>query len=578
MYESSKISPFLFYSSKIIYFLVCLGLSGLTLYLFSYSYDSFTQQLATYYHQLHKLEKFRQEILTPFRFRAIRWGTACFGLFFWGGLFCFHNWASFILTRLSIQGKAIFQLVFIPFQIIQQLSGFRLILFIGPLIILLLTRLYLAWIFPPMEDEVFSYVFFVEKGGFVAASYYPGPNNHILFSLLSVCIHNLFGNFFPEPVFSLRLVSIFFSTLTPLLLFGWFQHYFNFYKALFGVLLFQSLSPVFLYSFLGRGYSLQVFCVLVCSITITQLLQNPHKKGIPILFIISAVAGFYTLPTFLYPFLSFFLVVIWHRVTTHKSILNYLFYFFCVLFFTGVLYLPVIVLNGIRALLNNNWIKALPWQEFYNQLPFYILDISIFYFDNYKYIGLLVFTITLLVLGRVYIKANTSLRWLVLLSFSFFLIPLLIVPLQHVLPFPRIWTYLSIAFIINILLTSSSISKLYRLSFVSGSVLLLLSFYLTFSSYRFTYVTPSYQAFAKKAAKQPVHFIYCSESTYYVYLQYEFLKQYKNPLIQTHSFSLSSSYDMIIFPKKSSSSITSSIKNYHIHYQDSQVIVFSKQD
>lgn len=148
----------------------------------------------------------------------------------------------------------------------------------------------------PAYDEAFSAMNCAMMHPFQCASYYMLPNNHVLFNLLNVPFAGI-GN---DPVLSARIISgIFGLTLTPFL-YRWIKSYTRrslTAVAMVAVLLLQ--FPVWAFGFQGRGYMLYTLCTWVAFISAQHYFRYRDRNVLPI-HVIATVAGFWTLPSYLY--------------------------------------------------------------------------------------------------------------------------------------------------------------------------------------------------------------------------------------------------------------------------------------
>ncbi|MCS6795353.1 MAG: hypothetical protein NZ516_05285 [Raineya sp.] len=153
-------------------------------------------------------------------------------------------------------------------------------------------------------DEAFSYVHYASKGWIVSALYYPNPNNHILFNLWVSFWEGMFSN----KIWAVRLPSMLCLLLLQILLLRFFLQRNSFEIALGLVAVFTLLSPVQAYSVSGRGYLLLTLCVWIVGNSFLQILEKVQKKENAvfekIVFVLASIAGFYTIPLFVYYFLG----------------------------------------------------------------------------------------------------------------------------------------------------------------------------------------------------------------------------------------------------------------------------------
>lgn len=213
--------------------------------------------------------------------------------------------------------------------------------------VFLVRNLVLSYLLPISYDEAFSYLYNVSKGPIISYLYYPGPNNHILFTTLSS-----FFSFIDAPLFVMRGMNIVLSPLFYVLLFIVVYEKINQKTAwLFVSLLFLN-SSLACYSIVGRGY-------LFLTIFSTLLFLFRKSRWF---FVIVSMCGFLTSPVFLFPFVTvlFYELLTAKRVDLWALIVSFL----STLYF----YLPVFIVNGWQAVINNSWVQAQGNQTYFRDL------------------------------------------------------------------------------------------------------------------------------------------------------------------------------------------------------------------
>jgi hypothetical protein len=209
-------------------------------------------------------------------------------------------------------------------------------------------------------DEAFSYVHFASKGLWVSALYYPNPNNHIL---LNIWV-SLWESFFENKLWAIRLPSMICLLFLQILLFRFFLQRNSFQVALALIIVFTLLSPVQAYSVSGRGYLLLTLWVWLSGNTLLQILEKVQKNERvffeKITFVLMSVAGFYTIPLFLYYFVGFlfsFVVVALLQFNENKKLIfrNIVIPTSITTLIVLFLYLPIFLLNGSENLLATSW-------------------------------------------------------------------------------------------------------------------------------------------------------------------------------------------------------------------------------
>jgi hypothetical protein len=353
--------------------LVCC-LAG-TFFLYLNSYQDFTAGLFTIIGQSGKLEKFRTLLLTQERFLLLRLVACAVTLLtFLALLYLWHRakqaeyllnkTARYIRSRIR-QLNDFWQHLPFPYRYIT----------IALFVLILVSRLYFVFRFPFHVDERFTYLYFVHKGLAVSMAYYPGPNNHILFTL--IC--NLFDTFIDNPLLVMKLPALLIGLV--LLFAFWFivSKYLNYLLAIATTALFAFAEPVFYYSLQGRGYALLMLFVLLASHAVIKIANaKTYSFSYHFWFWLSCTLGFYTIPIFLYPFLSLILFASSCLLIRRKHhLFNYLLFTSVgVVVIVSILYLPVIIFNGWKALAGNTWVTPAPWPEFVFTFPQHIQQLA----------------------------------------------------------------------------------------------------------------------------------------------------------------------------------------------------------
>lgn len=229
------------------------------------------------------------------RLRAVAYALAAFGA---SGLFYARNHAKREARRLAHDTRRALQALGRSWQ--DQPRALRRGAVAGLLAVVAL-RTYVLLHNPFNPDELVTADYFVAARPAVTASFYLLPNNHVLQSLLAwPLLHWLpVGSadlWMRLPVFGLGLVGL--AVGFPVL-----AHLTSLRVAALATMLFQ-LSPMAVeYATTARGYGPQVLCVQAGWLAALVLLRGPagHRLAWAV-WVASAVAGFYFIPTFLYPF------------------------------------------------------------------------------------------------------------------------------------------------------------------------------------------------------------------------------------------------------------------------------------
>ncbi|MFN3316979.1 MAG: hypothetical protein ACK40K_09225, partial [Raineya sp.] len=295
-------------------------------------------------------------------------------------------------------------------------------------------------------DETFSWLFFASKGVFVTISHYPVPNNHIFYNLCSI----FWSNFISDQILAIRLTSILAFWLLLGLIFYYFLKKTNFQTAL-SVLMLAGLGfSQAVFAVQGRGYMLVALCFFVALWSVEMYLQN-QQKGYLGLFVIACVVGFWTIPVFLYVFLSFYAYLVffvWWKERKQAIFAD----FFKAGILIGVLvywcYCPVLMYSGFSALAGNENVSPKTYDSawFFSYILSIALRESVIYVMSLpKYVSFVLF----LFLGIVLVVAvrkmkNTNFQFLWHFLWISLLVTFAIICVMRAFPFYRVWTYYAI--------------------------------------------------------------------------------------------------------------------------------------
>lgn len=295
---------------------------------------------------------------------------------------------------------------------------------------------------PFNPDEMVTADYFVATRAAVTAGFYLLPNNHVLQSLLVwPLLHWLPASaadiWMRLPVFGLGLVGL--AVGFPVL-----AHLTSWRVATLTTLLFQ-LSPMAVeFATIARGYGPQVLCVQAGWLAALVLLRGPagHRLAWAV-WVASAVAGFYFIPTFLYPFAGSVIgllvgargragTLLRRQVVVASAVVGEL---------AALLYLPVGLLTGWLLLFANPYVVSLTPAFFWGHLGSYYLPMLLVNFFGRAAMGWPL--LGLLVLGPVAIIrwAPLSVRLAAWLAWASLLAPLPLLLAQRLMPPARTLHY-----------------------------------------------------------------------------------------------------------------------------------------
>ncbi|MCC3159028.1 hypothetical protein LJ737_17425 [Hymenobacter sp. 15J16-1T3B] len=223
----------------------------------------------------------------------------------------------------------------------------------GLLGLLLLVRGYYLLRYPLYGDEVVTYLSFVREGGLAASSFYPIPNNHVGYSVLGWLFSLLSSNFYWSTRLPTFLLSAAGTAGVGLLL----LRRAGFRVAALTVLLFGFFPYALFQSVVGRGYFLLGICAQLGFVAALALLQGRRRPRLAWAVLVgSSVAGLYAMPSYLLVLgsLGAALVAAAGRRPELRSPLG------LASLVVGaaalLLYAPVMLVSGPRALLANSYV------------------------------------------------------------------------------------------------------------------------------------------------------------------------------------------------------------------------------
>ena len=320
---------------------------------------------------------------------------------------------------------------------------------------------------PPWYDELYTYREFISKGIRYSATHWPLPNNHILFSILSSGLQILTDN----RIFILRGISFVSFMMTAAFLYLWIRKITNENTGLLTVILFATGSYAHKLGIQGRGYSLSMLLFTAALYSCTNILSESNRsKKFFIIYTISITLGVYCIPSNLYWILCLFFCTV---IGLRKHIRDLLKFVLCSCagaFLTCLLYTPVwltlgsdnsekalfeTLSSGIKMMMSNKFIQPISRSDFNAQVFSWIkkLGNEILYRTGYFPLCLILgLTITIYFVCRFRISKKTALAkfpfYLHISRFGIYLtvVNLIILCIQCVLPYTRIFVHLGVLF------------------------------------------------------------------------------------------------------------------------------------
>jgi hypothetical protein len=470
---------------------------------------------------MHRLQEFENQLLTMTRFKVIRYGISLITLLYVFISYRFSSkigfWANGLnqfLSRVSQSLKERYQL----FTVTQQWIGLIVIS------IFFVIKAYHISKVPISYDEAWTYLNFSSKSPLVTLSYYPAPNNHILFTLATN-----FSSLLPLPhAIALRLPNLLLLPIAFMAFTFILKEWFSGTIALIGASLLIASYPVQLYSLQARGYLLYIVLGAAAFYNIYKLVHLPVDKirYYQYLFILICISGFYVMPSFLYvlfscgvySLLSIIIAKEWARlkVVVRSGL--------WIVVGTLIVYTPVLLASGWQAVFNNPYVQRYSYSVIVTSLLPHFRDTGnwlVGFLLPYSGIIILLIIVSLMIDSFV-AKRDQS---LLLLSLTFMLCPFAIILIHKAIPFERTWSYTIFPIVTGIcyLLSRILLSRPIRSVIVLGICvsIVMSGTFLFIRTYRESY-SRDYDAedIAQTALKHGAHSFYIEQDYYEVLLYY----------------------------------------------------------
>jgi hypothetical protein len=415
---------------KIIFISVLFILIGALMLTCFYDYSEFTSFIVRLFNSEDKLAQFRSTFLTPQKFILLRIFLLIMALLFAGLVFFVKKTLiDFLIDETRDDFKQVLQNVM---NEIRKLTSTEKAIALFVLFLIAVIRIYYFFKFPVFVDEAFSYVHFVSKGFLISAFYYPGPNNHIFYSELCVVTDLIFN----DPAWVMRMPSILAGLALSAFVFLILKKHVDFQIAILSVIVFSLAEQINFYSTQGRGYILLTLFVFLAAYSLIQVLFQQRKFYL-FLFAISSVLGFYTLSVFLYPFVCMFLwslFVAW-RSRDRFMLIKVTGIYLLISILVLILYLPVLLLNPSGVIFGNAWVAS--QDDFYSRFPGYLIRLNDFWWGGRLSLLLSLAALT----GLIWMSLKQVSKWVLASIVLLLIVPLMMIVLQKVLPFERVWLY-----------------------------------------------------------------------------------------------------------------------------------------
>ncbi len=311
------------------------------------------------------------------------------------------------------------------------------------------SSVYYAIQLPVSFDEACTFLLFSNQNFEAAYAHYPAPNNHVFHSLLTILTQKLP---YLSKLFKLRISAILFNAITLFVIYKFISSHFDKKMALVVTAISSMLFLNIYYSYMSRGYSLVNLFFIVTLFCSFNIMKGRQVSSNWAFFCIFSILGFYTIPAFLYPFVTLNVLLFVNCPQNYK---RQFFANLLVLLVVFLLYYPIIANDGIQAITNNRFVKPIGLFKTIKSIPFFCLTAL----EEITGIHWLALVLILLLSFFKILKGKVvfEVQFMLILLFA----PVTLFLVQRVVPYPRVFNYYSTIIIIFIFLPYQiSITKL----------------------------------------------------------------------------------------------------------------------
>jgi hypothetical protein len=233
---------------------------------------------------------------------------------------------------------------------------------------------------PMRYDESITWAFFSARSWGTIVSWYPFPNNHVLFSLLAKATAQLS----PFQPWAFRLPAFVAGVAILPLVWAVGRRLTDRRTALIGTALAVGSTPLVLYSVNGRGHTIVVALSLVLILVADRLRARPSWWPGWVAFSVVSALGLYTVPVMVYPIGAVSLWIALESLRGWRTDRRRALRTIVTLGAAGVaslalayaLYLPIIRTAGVGAITGNKLAQPISWSFFVSLLPKFAYEIG----------------------------------------------------------------------------------------------------------------------------------------------------------------------------------------------------------
>jgi uncharacterized membrane protein len=214
---------------------------------------------------------------------------------------------------------------------------------------------------------------------------------------------------------------------------------------------------------MSRGYGLMNLYFIVTLFCAFNIIKGENNYKNWLIFSIFSILGFYTIPVFLYLFAALNLLIFIFRV---KNSRNQLLFNAGIIIAVFLLYLPVILNDGIGSITNNAYVKPIGLYETVRTFPSFARNMT----EEITGIYWIFMALALAVSGYFIMRSKS--RLFLCFSLAMLFVPLILLTIQRVIPFARVFNYYGFVIVLVVFMPFSEKIKTINYGFLIPGIII----------------------------------------------------------------------------------------------------------
>jgi|GEM_PF-3480395 len=219
------------------------------------------------------------------------------------------------------------------------------------LFLLQVVFLFLSLLEIPFEyDEQMSYFCFSSRGFLQTATFYPFPNNHILYNHVAT----LFAYLPLSPAITTRLPSFIVYFVAEYYLFKLCRRHFSVSIAMLTTALYAMSYPILFYAIMARGYTFMYCFTILLFYSADKWMAEPGSRKYRLLYFLSLIGAVYTIPSCIYILAGMGLALASYHIYRRRwrELSRFVLDNILACAVLVLLYLPIVLCNGMTGISN----------------------------------------------------------------------------------------------------------------------------------------------------------------------------------------------------------------------------------